>query len=397
MDKYERKILEYFIKKYEASKSFAGTNKVNQKFQVKVVKLFPQYGDDADYDTFIRMNEAVAQLERIGFITATYQGNNSVVDTIRLCVDTVEKIYSYVGIIPRKEQQKNLRSILEPYSKYKNELGTYAIAQLKRLDENKQVEYFTSDMSELKRILKVCEFLIDNKVETYKREVSVRILGDSKELEAMQGKVQGLLYQYGNYEEKEFVLEECGVVNTPTYVIVKGKGRLCFEKQMIDLDLLGSDLSMSTNTIQLLSSIEVMGSKVITIENLTTFHDYKVEDEFIMYLGGFHNQVKNQLLKLLYAQNKDKQYMHFGDIDAGGFYIYNHLIRKTQIPFTLYKMDIRVLEEHKAYWKSLSDNDYKRLKRLLMDQDNRIVGEDYSEVIKYMIENNCKLEQEAIL
>lgn len=65
----------------------------------------------------------------------------------------------------------------------------------------------------------------------------------------------------------------------------------------------------------------------------TSFHDYSAEDDFVVYLGGFHNKVKRDFLLYLYQWNPEKEYRHFGDIDAGGFYILEHLKKETGIPF----------------------------------------------------------------
>ena len=51
-------------------------------------------------------------------------------------------------------------------------------------------------------------------------------------------------------------------------------------------------------------------------------------------------------------------------------------------------MDISTLKKYSAYAKSLTENDKKRLERLS--------DTVFSDTIKYMLENNCKLEQEAI-
>ena len=51
-------------------------------------------------------------------------------------------------------------------------------------------------------------------------------------------------------------------------------------------------------------------------------------------------------------------------------------------------MDVDTLRHYNEYTKQLTDNDKQRL-LLLMDSE-------YSQVITYMMENNCKLEQEAI-
>ena len=77
------------------------------------------------------------------------------------------------------------------------------------------------------------------------------------------------------------------------------------------------------------------------------------------------------------------------DIDAGGFYILEHLINKTGIDFKPYNMDIHVLEKYKKYWIPLTENDKTRLKIFLSKNS------DYNEVIEFMLCNNCKLEQES--
>jgi hypothetical protein len=51
-------------------------------------------------------------------------------------------------------------------------------------------------------------------------------------------------------------------------------------------------------------------------------------------------------------------------------------------------MDLDTLIQYQNYSKSLTENDKVRLKRLR--------GSEFDEVIEYMLENNCKLEQEAI-
>ena len=51
-------------------------------------------------------------------------------------------------------------------------------------------------------------------------------------------------------------------------------------------------------------------------------------------------------------------------------------------------MDIAPLQQYSDLTKQLTDNDRKRLQQLTDDE--------FSKVIQYMLENNCKLEQEAI-
>ena len=63
-DKIQKTTIDRLLDRYEKSKTFLGTNQVNQKFSVSVGKLFPKYCDDAEYDFFCDVNEALQELEK---------------------------------------------------------------------------------------------------------------------------------------------------------------------------------------------------------------------------------------------------------------------------------------------------------------------------------------------
>lgn len=195
-------------------------------------------------------------------------------------------------------------------------------------------------------------------------------------------------------------MEECGIVHTPTYVMLKGNVKLILGEQKLDLSLLQGDIALSTESLKELRDIVVLGARVVTVENLTSFHDYPAGEDCVIYLGGFHNQVKRDFLLYLYERNRKKEYRHFGDIDAGGFYILEHLRKKTGIGFQPLYMDVETLRRYKEDRKPLTGNDRKRLMQLKEEVSGRKVRgvdeEDYRDVIDYMLEWNCKLEQEAV-
>ena len=64
MTNYKEIILNLLLDKYERSKSFTGDNKVEQRFSVKIATLFPKYGDEAEYDLFNALNEAVLHFRK---------------------------------------------------------------------------------------------------------------------------------------------------------------------------------------------------------------------------------------------------------------------------------------------------------------------------------------------
>ena len=98
------------------------------------------------------------------------------------------------------------------------------------------------------------------------------------------------------------------------------------------------------------------------------------------------------MLKEIYRQIPDAACLHFGDIDIGGFEIYEDLRRRTGIPFRPYYMDLATLREYERFARPLTENDRGRLSRL-RDKHKEA---PYLEVLDYMEDKGIKLEQECV-
>ena len=387
MIKYEKQILNFLLDKYEGSKSFIGTNRVNQSFTCKVAQMFPKYKDDSEYEFFCAINEAVDTLAVQGFVTAK-RLKNGVLQSVTLNLETIDKAYEYLGRIPKSDIVIDLKKILFLYKDCNNILSAYCSRQLERLAENKSVEFFDDDFDMYESILKVVSKITGVKSETFERDFSIQVLGDSKAFEKIRSKVVSLLYEYGDFPDRETLLADLNIVKNPGHVYFKGKGKLTVCGQQIDFSQISGDMAISSEMLKNVDDITVFGDVVITIENLTTFNAFNCENSFAIYLGGYHNTSRRNFIKKVYEQNPDKQYLHFGDIDAGGFYILQHLRNKTGIVFVPYCMDVKTLKANLHYCKKLTENDKKRLAAL--------VDTEFGDTVKFMIENNCKLEQEAM-
>ena len=129
----------------------------------------------------------------------------------------------------------------------------------------------------------------------------------------------------------------------------------------------------------------------MTVENLTSFNRVRGTEVFFLYLSGYHNSVKQILLKKIFDQNQNKNilYYHFGDIDPDGFYILDNLRKKTGIDFKPYCMDVENLEKYRNYTKSFESNDIKKAESL-------IAAGKYVDITTFMLNNKIKLEQEII-
>ena len=385
---YEKKILNELVNKYEASKSFIGTNQVNQRFKVRISALFPDYTDHSKFEIFRDVNEAIEVLIWKGYIT-TKAGAGKVYHDIYLSVDELINIYYYLKRTPKNDIHSQIKTTLEEYMNENEILNKYCQEQLERLGENRSVKYFNDNFEEFEQVLLAVKEIMFVQTEQFIREFSIRVFKDSKIFQVIQGKVENLLYEYGDFPEKEQILGNFNLVKTPTYVNYKGAGKIILSGQEIDLSKLSSDVAISSKMLSDIEHIEVLRENVITIENLTSFHRFNEPDFFVIYLGGFHNRVRREFIKKLYEQNPNRQYYHFGDIDAGGFRILEHLKNKTNVSFKPYRMDTETMVKYLEFSKKLTQNDRVNLERLL-------IHDEYKNVIEFMLKNNCKLEQEAV-
>lgn len=385
--KYELIILNQLLDKYEKSKTFRGDNRVQQKFTVKVDAIFPDYKEHSNIEGFEMINQAVEQLVRENIVRAKFN-KAKVCSQVTLNQSNLDGAYKKAGRTSKKAINEDIIGVLEKYRDAHDILNSFVEKQLQRIKNNNPVHFYNKDIGDFHNVLMAVDEILKVEEETYERDFSVRVFKDSKAFEKIRPKVVNLLFEYGDFPEKDQVLETLNIVKNPTHVHFKGAGYMVLSGQTIDLNSFKSDIALSSSLLEDVESIKITGKTVMTIENLTSFHRAKKEGVFIVYLGGFHNKVRREFIKKIHKDNPDISFCHFGDIDAGGFYILQHLKNKTGIDFKPYKMDTQTLEQYSDFWKPLSENDGRRLSNLLESE--------FGETVKYMIENNCKLEQEAV-
>ena len=391
MKKYETAVLNVLLDQYERSKSFTGKNVQNQSFSKKITDLFPDYADEANFELFSDVNSQMASIEKKGLITVKRKKrgkiDTEVISAVILDVDSLDRCYRILGRQPKADKNAAIKKLLNEFCDRTPLLHDFCEEQFRRLEENKKVKY-SDDLEKLEWILKVLAEIENVEEETFFRNFSVRVLGDSKAFEHIKTAVVSLLCEYGGYPDKECVLQDLNIVNNPGYVYVKGKGTISISGQTIDFGRMDGDFGLSSAVLDDIEKVEISASKVITIENLTTFNSFLDKDAFVIYLGGYHNSIRRNMIRKIYENNPDKKYLHYGDIDAGGFNILLDLRRKTGISFAPLNMDLDTIKKYRNFTKKLTENDRTRLKNLL--------GGEFDKVINYMLENDCKLEQEAI-
>ena len=213
--RFESQIINELLDKFERSKSFIGDNKVNQRFMVKVSSLFPQYADHSNYEAFNLINEAIDILIRKQFIFA--QANSAkVYKDIVLNLNSLEQVYNYVGRSPKKDTNSAILHLMEKYKLRNPILMKYCETQCERIALNKPVQFFNNDLSELENILIAVDELLKVEIEIFVRDFSVRVFRDSKIFEALSSKVINLLYEYGDFPDKDQVLGNLNIIKNPT-------------------------------------------------------------------------------------------------------------------------------------------------------------------------------------
>lgn len=400
--KIQKKTLELLLKKYESSKTYSGQNEVFQSFSLAPEKIFPEYEDDfADVDKIHDFENDLAALENDGIIFLSKKDDR--IQKIK-AVPTDENWNKIRAILGVKDKNTRLKEEIAFYSKYHQDSASHKIVkdfcneQIERLESGKKAEFLQEDA---KNIISLLNFVLQNNQEILERELSISVLANSKTWEEKyKSRVIKILKRSGRFEsliencadEKEknkVILEELNIFSNPSYVYFKGSGEIIFENG--ERIKLYSDVSLAilSASIGKIKSFEIFDSKIMTVENLTSFNRIKDSDTFFIFLSGYHNSAKQEFLKKIFSQNANKEFYHFGDIDPDGFFILENLRSKTKIDFKSYKMGITELEKYSDFTKPLEKND-------IVKAGSLIKKCAYAEILNWMLSHNQKLEQEII-
>lgn len=403
---YDIQILKGLLDSYERSLLSQGKNKVTVHISFPFTrKNLPEYFNESSL-AYEKIHGSVRVLEEQELVTAVWKNGKEghIIEKVLLNDKNVAEAYAYLNRKPRREYvRENLELLEEAKERYQTPILQGFLAYLQeRLIEGKSVKEFIDieKPDKTRKILKAVGELENNREDCYIREFSIRHFGNSKTLKSMLGVVRKILQRFGEgFEDMDDcgILAEYSVYHTPDYVYIKGMGELIFGEDLstvVNLTWLKQGIGLSGEDIgrvRILENSKI--KKILTIENLTTFFRWQEKDSLMIYLGGYHNSVRRKLLELLYQDFPKAEYLHFGDIDVGGFEIYRDLCRKTGIPFKTYHMGIEELEKYEAYTQELTGNDRKRLAALIQKAESE--GKDIR-VLLYMKEKGRKLEQEGI-
>lgn len=388
--KFEKEICKKLILIYESryNKGSDFGRKISIKFDETGYK---KYVADEAYKYREAINEAVKIAERNDYISVIYvKGTNEEdISEVRLNLKNVEAVYVFLGLasIESRYQQlfNRLASIGTPIAD-----AFYKVLKEKRKTKGSLINYINKS-TEYIDALKAINAIGENRQDIYLRNLSVRLFNDSKRLESLNNFVLDILITVGEPELtwEEYLLQN-GVLKNPNYIYLKGTCVIRINEQKIDLSKLKTVMAICSDSVKDTTFLSIGSNTVTTIENLTTFHAYR-DKGLIIYLGGFSNHSKVEILKKINGDIRDLSFRHFGDMDFGGFSILSHLRRNTSIAITPIHMDIKMLKDRIKLSKKPSSAYLTKLRNLLSDK----CLQDCYEVLKFMIDSQVILEQET--
>ena len=390
---YRVAIAEHLIAAYERRGLYDLQGRTGrQRVFLDVKKLFPEYEDLYD-DAYLKINEAVELFRNYGVLNGEKDRRGSY-GRLALNPDRIGFCYQTVGRRPLGDSRARMENILELWDDEGFPiLQQFRESQLERLRKHKPLEFgIGEDEDKLQQVLAALPAVLRLDSETYIRNFSEAVFSDSKQFQKIRGCVESVLCRYGGEElTRDTVLESFNLLDNPSYIMLKGQIELQFDRQSLYLGGIPGGIALPSQAVGAVTGAILTADRLISVENLTTYHDQGESGAAVLYLGGFHNSIRTELLRKIYGDNPLAEYCHKGDLDVFGFLILENLKEKTQIPFQAQGMDLQTLQEYEARGlvKPLEAAD----RKLLRERLPRL--EPYREVLDYMLEHNCKAEQEA--
>ena len=394
-----RNILLALVRKKNKRDLKYGEKKIGRSIIVRPKDFYNRYGsENADVSVEKKFNEAVSILEKKNYVKADRVKYSDDIKKISLNTEKEQDIEDFLndtfGITPRYFVVEEVKELLEKY-KNNGKLTEYYSNQLLN-----KVEHTISDIESEKeeKIFSVLDFIQNNEEDLYIREVSMIVFGSSKifEEQPFYNNICSIIRNATDTPADEDsaiddILKDFHIINVDQGILLKGDIVISISGYELSIRNLSNGVSLTSSDIPLIDYIKIKTESFMTIENKTAFYRFDDSRFSVMYLGGFANRHQVELLKRIITDNPNIEYYHFGDIDAGGFFIHQHLCRSTNKEFKLYHMGVDELRNpnYANCLVKLTKNDYDRLRNLI---DNKA----YKEVVGVMLEDGIKLEQEIV-
>ena len=395
MSPLTREILEQLIVRYERP----------QRQKVARVRLnekqHPAYFSQTDVRPRDTMHQEFQPLAQQGIVTLHWKkwetGNwLEAVDVTR-----AEELYALLKRAPRSSHETALQELMEqqtPQAEWHTRFLAWAIEQLKQ--NRSPAPLMLQDASFNREFLTALNAVAQLHAPILERALSVRIFADSKRLASLRGPILMVLRRFDTNAalyagDDSALLRTHYIERAPEYVPLVGGIRLSVSERQIDLTPFASSVALPANLLRTAKLLECDARAIVTVENLSSFNELvkvRPPDMVVLYTGGFASPSVITFLKALRAIYPNIPLWHWGDLDVGGLRILAHL-RANLDPVLVAGMDTAVLTSHRAFARPITLREQNALQELTLSPWLR----DCIPLIDRMLQENLKLEQEAIL
>lgn len=405
-------IINALLDKYERSTAFKSGEKPMRRIMLKLysngVTEFKEY-DIENHERRTLINQSVSELQANGIVDFKWAKgeSNHFISEVWLVYEQLDEAYKSIGRTPKKDTVEDICTEIEKLQDYVH------------LDW--QVSFLTDALDSIHRSKKIPSILPDDKVErnnlykairfinkTGETEMTARVFsmscfGDSKLFErTVKSKLLSILRKYDDFSEEateEDVLRQVGIIKYPEQFDFCGNIQIYLDNKPIDYSPLNFGGSIFITDIKRGILIDINKiSRIITIENRANYFSYitteRRDDELVVYHGGQYSPARKIFfLTMKKAMPRNCVWLHWGDIDFGGFRMLLRLRREISDAVVPYRMGVSDLQKYSEYTAGISNPYIDKLNTLLQMPELS----DCHDCIHYMIDNKIKLEQEAML
>lgn len=411
MNEYAEKLINILIDKYEKSSAFKNREIPKRRILIKLYDNgkceFPLYDIEQD-EKRKEINQIVCDLCKDELILFNWMKGeeNHIISEVWLNYKNISAVYTYLGRKPKNDEIDDICiSVLEAlenieaqwakcflqdaynYIFTKRKLGSFLPAAPKERDGLIHCICFASKLKN---------------AELSERVFSMRCFGNSKEFEQKyRSRLVGILKKYMDTEQNnddEELLRQVGIVKYPEQF--EFCGGLTLKKNNVNIDFSNLNYGTAIFADELDNNIIISDKidRIITIENRANYIDYiykqKKENELVIYHGGQYSKSKKSFFELVSkSMGQNCIWLHWGDIDYGGFSMLSRLRKEINANIKPYLMGVSQLERYEKYCADFNDEYAKKLKQLVSYEELA----DCVLCIEYMLKRNKRLEQEAFL
>lgn len=398
----KREILSQLLDKYEKSVHFKEEAKVNRRI---ILPLKAPFYDIEDVNNQRAVHMVLEELVGKELVAVQWLGApNHIARHVQLNLENVDLAYKEINRPDKKAALAKVKELRRPKEGDPGWLRAFRDRTAAYVETKYKIPTgLPAEPEEQQNLFLALETIahLDGE-EVLERVFSKRLFRDSKYFEThLRGKTAAILGQFklgtGDLSPDE-VLQEAGLFRSSDELLFTGPVAIRVESRVVDFTPLKHGAAIGARTVSELEIAELGADTVITIENKASYREYCSQMDgktLAIYLAGFPSPMKKLFLKKLneYGQKNTPpvKFLHWGDIDLGGFRIFKCL--KDEVPaFLPYLMDTKTLLANRGQGQPLAKGYDKKLEMLLGDKEFR----EFWDVIQVMLRENLRLEQEGI-